>query len=80
MASYHQQQGGSTFMAIPTINFQVCPICADNLDKDTDEHFRVQHSHLLKVEYSISHCFHSDFTATSAMIRHCNLQTTLELL
>lgn len=23
MASYHQQQGGSTFMAIPTINFQV---------------------------------------------------------
>jgi hypothetical protein len=22
MASYHQQQGGSTFMAIPTINFQ----------------------------------------------------------
>ncbi|KAG8084607.1 hypothetical protein GUJ93_ZPchr0010g11059 [Zizania palustris] len=26
----------------------VCPICADNLDKDSEEHFRVQHSHLLK--------------------------------
>ncbi|XP_052155157.1 protein DEHYDRATION-INDUCED 19 homolog 6 isoform X2 [Oryza glaberrima] len=98
MASYHQQQGGNTFMAIPTINFQmyseiagddewweyipcpfcyievevpflcdhlqeehcfdmknaVCPICADNLDKDTDEHFRVQHSHLLKRRKSSS--------------------------
>ncbi|KAG8066905.1 hypothetical protein GUJ93_ZPchr0005g15514 [Zizania palustris] len=26
----------------------VCPICADNLDEDSEEHFRVQHSHLLK--------------------------------
>uniref|UniRef100_A0A0D9WBV7 Drought induced 19 protein type zinc-binding domain-containing protein n=1 Tax=Leersia perrieri TaxID=77586 RepID=A0A0D9WBV7_9ORYZ len=32
----------------------VCPICADNLDKDTDEHFRVQHSHLLKRRKSSS--------------------------
>ncbi|KAL5231368.1 hypothetical protein ABZP36_030144 [Zizania latifolia] len=26
----------------------VCPICADNLGKDSEEHFRAQHSHLLK--------------------------------
>ncbi|KAG8052730.1 hypothetical protein GUJ93_ZPchr0001g32379 [Zizania palustris] len=27
---------------------EVLPICADNLDEDSEDHFSVQHSHLLK--------------------------------
>ncbi|XP_020398276.1 protein DEHYDRATION-INDUCED 19 homolog 5 [Zea mays] len=27
----------------------VCPICANNLEKDVAAHFRLQHTHLLKV-------------------------------
>jgi len=37
------------FLRFITDELQVCPICANNLGKDMAAHFRVQHSHLLKV-------------------------------
>ena len=48
------------------MTFQVCPICANNLGKDMAAHFRVQHSHLLKVPLLLLLQTFIFFTATSS--------------
>jgi hypothetical protein len=49
----HTVSNHTIFVAynIDSVNdlLQVCPICANNLGKDMAAHFRLQHTHLLKV-------------------------------